>query len=111
MQVPQKAKRTHSAGTRLTRSGHEAVQASHYDEVLRKELIVPLTERQKMILKWVCKYVEKNSFYPTQREVEEGFGMKQASAWQQVNALVKKGLLPNHAGREISASRRSPSMQ
>lgn len=53
-----------------------------------------LTQRQKAVLDYICKVIQKTGFSPTFREIKEHFGFASLYAVvRHINALVKKGYL------------------
>lgn len=62
-----------------------------------------LTERQKEILDFICKYIGENSFPPTIREIAGKFGITAKGAYDHVTALQKKNVIKfsNNKSRTI----------
>ena len=62
-----------------------------------------LTERQKEILDFICKYIGENSFPPTIREIAGKFGITAKGAYDLVTALQKKNVIKfsNNKSRTI----------
>jgi len=55
--------------------------------------MLKLTQRQRDILQWMTAYIQSNWRPPTVVEIGDHFGVKGASAYNIVRALIKKGYL------------------
>jgi len=65
--------------------------------------MLELTQRQRDILQWITAYIQSNWRPPTVVEIGDHFGVKGASAYNIVRALIKKGYLEkgDHSARSI----------
>ncbi len=66
-------------------------------EILRP--IEPLTDRQFECLKFIYLYFVERRYYPTQKEIAEGLGVKSNTAAFFTEPIVKKGYLFLEPGR------------
>lgn len=55
--------------------------------------MLELTQRQRDILQWITAYIQSNWRPPTVVEIGDHFGVKGASAYNVLRALIKKGYL------------------
>lgn len=81
----------------------EATPTRLQDDVLGITLLPKLTDKQLEVLRLIFELVKADRVYPTQRQLAERMGTKQASAMGHVNALMKKGYLV----RDAAESRRN----
>ena len=52
---------------------------------------ITYTPKQVELLKFIKSFIEKNEFAPTYSEIGDNFHITSVSAWENVNALIKKG--------------------
>lgn len=76
---------------------------AYYTFVYHNITMRDLTERQKEILDFICKYIGENSFPPTIREIAGKFGITAKGAYDHVTALQKKNVIKfsNNKSRTI----------
>ena len=65
--------------------------------------MLKLTQRQREILEWMTAYIQSNWRPPTVVEIGDHFGIKGASAYNIMQALVKKGYVEkgDHSARSM----------
>src|ERR1035437_672978 len=63
-----------------------------------------MTPKQKQVLEWIEKHLEKQGTMPSRREIAEGLGLSSPATIQQhIEALEKKGFLKRNQPNESRA--------
>ena len=70
--------------------------------------LLPVTDKQKNVLKAIYAYWAKHKFYPTQRELSEKFDVSLTAIQHTISQLTKKGYLLKIKDRGRRNMRLSP---
>ena len=60
---------------------------------LQGEGMRKITDRQKIVLQWICDFKNKNQYSPTLAEIAKGLGMNLNGAQGHIAALKQKGFI------------------
>lgn len=66
----------------------------------KKPKQLPLTKRQAQVLRWIERYMKKNHWAPTYREIADGQGVALNAVTGHLRALEKKGWIVRAANKE-----------
>jgi SOS-response transcriptional repressor LexA len=72
---------------------------------------ISYTPKQLKLLKFIKEFIEKNEFAPTYSEIGDHFSITSVSAWENVNALVKKGAVNRKKSESRGIYIRDPKYQ
>lgn len=58
-----------------------------------------LTKKQFKTLEWIRRFIKKNGWSPSYREIGDGMGVSNVAAYNAVNRLIDRGFLEKETGQ------------
>ncbi len=58
-----------------------------------------LTKKQFKTLEWIRRFIKKNGWSPSYREIGDGMGVSNVAAYNAVNRLIDRGHLDKEEGQ------------